>query len=817
MPTQTNDLQGLTLANERYVITAKLGEGGMGSVYRALDRNLDSDVVIKIPRQAMMEDPEFAARFTREIRSLVKLSHPHIVKVTDVGTWEKTPFAVMQFLPGGSLEDRRRRDREGRASPFEPKQIPRWLDAVALALDYIHAQGYVHRDVKPGNILFDAEGHAFLSDFGVAKVLSSAADQHATQPAMTGTGMVLGTAEYMAPELIMGEPLDGRVDQYALAITVYELLCGRRPFENDTKTKVLVLHTSQEPPALTKWCPALPHRLSQAVLKGLSKHPNDRYPNCAALAAAVAANVQGAAAPEERVRLKCPGCGKSGAMAASDYARLRDRGDRPTCPACKTLLEESSASTERAARTGTTTVSRGNIPIAPPAPTDPELVRGGTTAMSTPKSHGEKPTDREPRPIASRPPAKTLIEQALPPAGESAGAAPAIIVNPPQPDGARAVTGSAASAIQKRIIIGAAGATALVLMMFFVMGLFPRKDPQPAAPAPRAAADVGSPRAPTVPVAPSRRTDESASAEPSSTGPLEKPSIASTSSSRPPASDTTKPESDEGRSALGPAVASRLEKTERPEPSPTVGSTAPPAAAEAKPLPIGPARPRFDTAQLARKPTKGRYGLAKLVGEAKAHSNQIVIPSGMYLLTRPHTDRASGARKLWATGRTIQSKRGNTVGMTSATGIELEVDPGLADRLASLADDQLIDKMAIVSVWFPSGAAPELVKAEILQRYVTGFRKGFGPRGDVDYETLVVTPQGSTVAKADDEDWEQPERMLHFANVYKNRVAAYKNMLRTNEQLQLQSIMGNLWGQMMRDAAAEAARQGALQRAVGGR
>jgi serine/threonine-protein kinase len=807
----------LTLANGRYVITSKLGEGGMGSVYRALDRNLDSDVVIKIPRQAMMEDPEFAARFTREIRSLVKLSHPHIVKVTDVGTWEKTPFAVMQFLPGGSLEDRRTRDREGRASPYDPRLIPRWLDAVALALDYIHAQGYIHRDVKPGNILFDAEGHAFLSDFGVAKVLSSAADQHGSQTAMTGTGMVLGTPEYMAPELIMGDPLDGRVDQYALAITVYELLCGRRPFENDTKTKVLVLHTSKEPPPLSEWCPALPEKLSQTVLKGLSKNPTDRYPTCAALAAAVATSVQGAAAGDERVRLKCPGCGKTGSMPAADYSRLRERGGRPNCPVCKMPLEELSASTERAARTGTTTVSREGIPIAQAVPTDPELVRGGTMSMSTPKSHGEKPTDPEPRPVGSRPQAKTVIERTSPQPGEKAVTAEVILVDAREADRSRATTGSPAISAQKWVTVGAGVAAALVVATFVIVALFPRKEPQPAAPAPGATAAVAPQRAPIVPSAPSPPPAEVDSPEPNSTQPLEQPTIASASPNSPPASDMNKPESDPGHAEAGPARASRSEKTGSPDPSPAAASLAALAPREAKPLPTGPARARFDPALLARKPIKGKYALAKLLGEARAHANQIVVPTGMYLLTRPHADQASGARTVGATERAIQSKRGNTVGMISAASIELEVEPGLAARLDSLADDQLNDKMAIVSVWFPGGGAPQLVKADILQRYVTGFRKGFGVRGDVDYETLIVTPQGSALAKSEDEEWEQPERMLHFANVYKNRVAAYKNMLRTNEQLQLQNIMSNLWGQMMRDAAAEAARQGALQRAVGGR
>ena len=310
MTIASNVWEGLTLAGERYRITAKLGEGGMGFVYRAVDQNIDADVVIKVPRQAMMDDPEFAGRFTREIRSLVKLSHPHIVKVTDVGTFEGTPFAVMQYLAGGSLEDQRSRGPHGQAFPCDPRKVSRWLGAVAEAIDYIHTQGYVHRDVKPANILFDTLGHAFLSDFGVAKVLASSRNAPASQTAATGAGLVLGTPEYMAPELIMGEPFDGRADQYALAITVYEMLCGRRPFEDETKTKVLVLHTWKLPPALTEWCPALPDRLSQAVLKGLAKRPADRYAHCAELARAIAAAADGVVARDDRVRLKCSVCGK---------------------------------------------------------------------------------------------------------------------------------------------------------------------------------------------------------------------------------------------------------------------------------------------------------------------------------------------------------------------------------------------------------------------------------------------------------------------------------------------------------------------------
>ena len=124
MTIASNAWEGLTLAGERYRITAKLGEGGMGFVYRAVDQNIDADVVIKVPRQAMMDDPEFAGRFTREIRSLVKLSHPHIVKVTDVGTFEGTPFAVMQYLAGGSLEDQRSRGPTVRLFRAIPERFP---------------------------------------------------------------------------------------------------------------------------------------------------------------------------------------------------------------------------------------------------------------------------------------------------------------------------------------------------------------------------------------------------------------------------------------------------------------------------------------------------------------------------------------------------------------------------------------------------------------------------------------------------------------------------------------------------------------------
>jgi serine/threonine-protein kinase len=329
---------GVSLANARYVISEKLGEGGMGAVYRAHDQNLDTEVVIKVPLRAMLGDDEFVARFKREIRSLVVLTHPHIVKISDVGEWDGLPFAVMQYLPGGSLEDRLKRARPA------PGDVANWLPDVADALDFVHTRGYIHRDVKPANILFDEQGHAYLGDFGVVKVLADSTDKAPTTGSMTGAGMVIGTAEYMAPELIMGEPADGRVDQYALAATVYEMISGRPIFADSVKTKILVLQTSKPPVPLTVVCPGIAQRISDVVLKGLEKSPAHRFATCAQFAQALVEAVRGSEGPGQlashaRVRLRCPSCSKTVAIPRSDHAKLIQRQLSLACPGCKTHID----------------------------------------------------------------------------------------------------------------------------------------------------------------------------------------------------------------------------------------------------------------------------------------------------------------------------------------------------------------------------------------------------------------------------------------------------------------------------------------------
>ena len=323
---------GRELSGGRYRVDAQLGEGGMGTVFRAWDKNLSTDVVIKVPHAAMLQDAEFAARFAREISSLVKLSHPHIVKISDVGDHDRLPFAVMQFLPGGSLEDRQRSDPAADVKPLPPESLKSWLVSIAEALDFVHSQGYIHRDVKPANILFDAHGHAYLSDFGIAK--SAEGGPASTSKTLTGSGMVIGTPEYMAPELIMGQTCDGRVDQYALVVTVFEILAGRRPFEDATSTAVLVQHSTKEPPDLASLSPDVPAGLAAAIRKGLSKSPGDRFANCRKFADAVLAAVNSVSKSDEH-KAKCPVCQKA--------LKLLDklRGKEVPCPGCKTMLRVS--------------------------------------------------------------------------------------------------------------------------------------------------------------------------------------------------------------------------------------------------------------------------------------------------------------------------------------------------------------------------------------------------------------------------------------------------------------------------------------------
>jgi parallel beta-helix repeat protein len=377
----------------RYQVKARLPGGGMAEVYRAWDRRLGIEVVIKVPNRSLFRDATFAARFSQEVCSLVRLAHPHVVRVLDVGEHEGLPFAVLPYLGGGSLYDRLMGP-DGARRLVPVGRLGDWLEHIAEALDFIHEQGYVHRDVKPANILFDSHGNVFLSDLGVAKAVAGTDRSNLTQ-----RGTVPGTLQYIPPEVFRGKPADGRVDQYALAVTVYEVLAGRWPFDGTNPAALVVQQTRQLPPALGELVPGLPEAVSQAVARALAKEPDQRFPDCRSFARAVLGAVPTPPAPAlSSFTLPCPTTctslpvppAPSGAEGVAcplcqEMLGLAEahRGKRVRCASCQAVLHVSADLTRVVA--GNVPASPQNFDVAVPAPAtaQAQLVNTPVTAMPT--------------------------------------------------------------------------------------------------------------------------------------------------------------------------------------------------------------------------------------------------------------------------------------------------------------------------------------------------------------------------------------------------------------------------------------------------
>jgi serine/threonine protein kinase len=249
----------------RYHIIEPLGEGGMASVYKAYDTNLERNVAIKVIRIEKGQDEAFLKRFRREAKSLAKVLHPNIVAVHDFGEQDGIPYLVMDYLAGGTLKQKM-----GHAMPYQ--EAAQLLAPIARALEYAHKQGIIHRDVKPANILMTDSGIPMLTDFGIAKILEAEEATH-----LTGTGVGIGTPDYMAPEQGMGTLVDRRADIYALGIVFYELIVGRRPYVADTPFALVLKHINDPLPRPKVLNPNIPDAVEQVIFKALAKKPEDRY------------------------------------------------------------------------------------------------------------------------------------------------------------------------------------------------------------------------------------------------------------------------------------------------------------------------------------------------------------------------------------------------------------------------------------------------------------------------------------------------------------------------------------------------------------
>ena len=293
------DERPLDFLGERYRIERELGRGGMATVFLATDTTVGRAVAVKVL------NPDLAAvvgaeRFHREIRIATRLAHPHILPVYDSGESGTTLYYVMPVVDGESLRGRLRR--EGQL-PIE--EAVRVSCEVASALEYAHRQGIVHRDIKPENILLEA-GQAVVADFGIARVTSLAADA----PALTQSGMSLGTPAYMSPEQALGEKsVNGRSDQYALACVTYEMLVGEPPFTAPSAQALMARHLNAPVPLITTVRPTVPDELQDVIMRGLEKVPADRYPTIVDYSSALVAALNGTSTGTRRT-------GGAGARAA---------------------------------------------------------------------------------------------------------------------------------------------------------------------------------------------------------------------------------------------------------------------------------------------------------------------------------------------------------------------------------------------------------------------------------------------------------------------------------------------------------------------
>ncbi|MBN2369466.1 MAG: serine/threonine protein kinase, partial [Vicinamibacteria bacterium] len=246
-----------------YEILGNIGQGGMSIVYQALDTGLNRHVAIKVLSSEFLSDPSFGGRFRSEAQIWARLEHPAIVPVYTAAIEQDLPFIVMRFMEGGSLHARLR---EGRLTWDATLAI---LSDVARALDFAHSQGVIHRDVKPANVLLDDGGHAYLSDFGIARVMSGSGVR---------TIEIVGTPAYMAPEQARSQAPSPLVDIYSMGCMAYEMLTGVAPFAG-SPLDVMMRHVSESPMPPSRLAPELVAHVDTAILKSLDKDPRQRWPS----------------------------------------------------------------------------------------------------------------------------------------------------------------------------------------------------------------------------------------------------------------------------------------------------------------------------------------------------------------------------------------------------------------------------------------------------------------------------------------------------------------------------------------------------------
>ncbi|HET7589805.1 MAG TPA: protein kinase [Solirubrobacterales bacterium] len=263
-PASTSSQMIGTVLSGRYKLEAKLGSGGMSTVYLARDTTLDRPVAVKVMHREMSEQADQLQRFRQEARAVAKLSHPNVVAVIDAGEDGGHPYIVFEYVEGETLKQR-----INRIGALDAQEALAYAIEIARGLTVAHARNMVHRDIKPQNVLIDSEGRAKLTDFGISRQLE--------QDGMTATGRVLGTTDYVAPEQAMGHPVDQRSDVYSLGVVLYETLVGQVPFSADSQVGVAMKHVNEELPDVQQRRPELSAAAAMVVERATAKDPGERY------------------------------------------------------------------------------------------------------------------------------------------------------------------------------------------------------------------------------------------------------------------------------------------------------------------------------------------------------------------------------------------------------------------------------------------------------------------------------------------------------------------------------------------------------------
>ena len=272
----------------RYDITAPLGRGGMGEVYRAIDTTLEREVAVKVLPEGVADDPDRLARFEREARAVARLAHPNILEIWDFAADRGVAYAVTELLEGGTLRE------ELSAGPMAWRRVREIAAAVADGLAAAHGKGIVHRDLKPENIFITVDGRVKILDFGLARLegpVSTEAETGTLTPADTQRGVILGTLGYISPEQLRGEPADARSDIFSLGCVLYEMLSGQRAFVRDSAVETMAAILKEDPPRFASTGVAVSAELARTVERCLEKRPERRFQSAADLAFALRAIV----------------------------------------------------------------------------------------------------------------------------------------------------------------------------------------------------------------------------------------------------------------------------------------------------------------------------------------------------------------------------------------------------------------------------------------------------------------------------------------------------------------------------------------------